>query len=112
MLIVAQTGFCSLPGLYAGAMPATLAELFPTRVRATATSITYNAAFTIFAGFAPAIITYLMVSGFGAQAPTLYVAAAAIAALLALHNFPEKGTVEAAVMGWPTKPLSAQELSD
>lgn len=89
MLVVVQIGFCALAGLYAGAMPATLAELFPIRVRSTATSIAYNAAFTIFAGFAPVIITWLATGGIGAQAPTVYVAVAAVVALLVVLTFPK-----------------------
>lgn len=88
VLILAQIAFCVLAGLYAGAMPAALAELFPIRVRSTATSIAYNGAFTIFAGFAPAIITWFAVGGLGSQAPTLYVAAAALVALAGLWRFP------------------------
>jgi MHS family proline/betaine transporter-like MFS transporter len=87
VLIVVQIGFCALAGLYAGAMPATLTELFPIRVRSTGTSIAYNAAFTIFAGFAPVIVTWLATGGIGAQAPTVYVAAAAIVALIAIRSF-------------------------
>jgi MHS family proline/betaine transporter-like MFS transporter len=88
VLIVAQTGFCILAGLYAGAMPATLAELFPTRVRSTATSIAYNAAFSLFAGFAPVVITWLAAGGVGAQAPPVYVAVTAIVALITIRTFP------------------------
>ncbi len=87
-LIAVQMAFSALVGLYSGAVPAILAELFPTRVRSTATSIAYNGAITIFAGFAPAIITWLSASGLGAQAPTLYVSLAALGALVAIRTFP------------------------
>jgi MHS family proline/betaine transporter-like MFS transporter len=92
-LIIVQVGFCALAGLYAGAMPATLAELFPTHVRSTGISIAYNAAFTLFAGFAPIIITWLAAGGIGAQAPTVYVVAAAIVALATIWSFPRRRAI-------------------
>jgi MFS transporter, MHS family, proline/betaine transporter len=70
--------------LYAGAGPATYAEIFPTRVRYTALSIGYNFAVAVFGGFAPYIATLLIdVSGFK-LAPTAYVIAAAVVSLAIL----------------------------
>jgi MHS family proline/betaine transporter-like MFS transporter len=88
VLILVQGCLCALVGLYSGAVPAALAELYPTAIRSTATSIAYNAAITIFAGFAPAIITWLTTTTLGGQAPALYVSAAALAALVAIRSFP------------------------
>ncbi|AHE51706.1 MFS transporter [Sphingomonas sanxanigenens] len=90
VLVPIQMAFCALVGLYSGAAPAILAELFPTAIRSTGTSISYNAAITLFAGFAPAIITWLAANGFGAQAPTGYVAAAALVGLWAIRGLPRR----------------------
>lgn len=90
VLIPIHMLFCALVGLYSGAAPAILAELYPPEIRSTATSIAYNAAILLFAGFAPAIITWLSASGLGAQAPTFYVSAAALAALLAIKGLPRR----------------------
>jgi len=90
-LLFAEVALCTLAGFYAGAMPATLAEMYPVRARATSTSIAYNAAFTIFGGFAPAIITLLIAQGVGPQAPTLYVSAAAVISLMALRGLRPAG---------------------
>ncbi|MGO8916844.1 MAG: MFS transporter [Stellaceae bacterium] len=69
---------------YAGAAPATYAEIFPTRIRYTALSIGYNAAVAIFGGFAAYIATWLIgVTGY-TLAPTAYVLAAAVISLLIL----------------------------
>ena len=70
---------------YAGAAPATYAELFPTRVRYTALSIGYNIAVAVFGGFAPFIATWLIdLSGGNKLAPTFYVLAAALISFLIL----------------------------
>jgi len=89
MLMLVQTCLCMLVGLYSGAVPTILAELFPTRVRSTAISLAYNGAITIFAGFAPAIITGLSATVIGPQAPALYVSLAAVAALAAIRTLPD-----------------------
>ena len=93
VLIPVHMALCALVGLYSGAAPAVLAELYPPEVRATATSIAYNGAITLFAGFAPAIITWLAARGAGPQAPTLYVSAAAVAGLLAITTLPGRPRV-------------------
>ncbi len=92
VLLLCNVCFCALFGLYAGGMPAALAGLFPTHIRSTGVSISYNLAITIFAGFAPAIVTWLSANGFGAQGPSLYVAAAALAALAAITTLPRSAS--------------------
>ncbi|HTV95761.1 MAG TPA: MFS transporter [Steroidobacteraceae bacterium] len=68
--------------------PSVLSHLFPTRVRVTGVSLVYNAAFTIFGGFAPAILLKWFASGAAgaALAPAWYVTLAAIPALLAMRS--------------------------
>lgn len=83
VMIVVQSAFCILAALFVGVAPAALAETFPTRVRSTGMSLSYNTATTIFGGFAPAILTWLSQGG-GTFAPAWYVSAAAICALIAL----------------------------
>ena len=80
--------FAVLGGIVAsfvGVAPTLLSGLFPVAQRATGLSLVYNAAFTIFGGFAPAALTWLTTNGVGtALAPAWYVAFAAMAALVAL----------------------------
>ncbi len=52
---------------FSGIAPTTLSGLFPTSVRATGVSLTYNAGFTLFGGFAPAILSKYIAAG-GAKA--------------------------------------------
>jgi MFS transporter, MHS family, proline/betaine transporter len=73
-----------LTASYSGVAPTVLSALFPTRVRVTGVSLAYNAAFTVFGGFAPAILTWLNATGAGSVfAPAWYVTLAAIPALIA-----------------------------
>jgi MHS family proline/betaine transporter-like MFS transporter len=84
-LILVQTSCCILVSSFVGVAPAGLSELFPTGVRSTGTSLVYNAAFTIFGGFAPAILTWFTQRPGGSVfAPAWYVMAAAVVALTAI----------------------------
>jgi MHS family proline/betaine transporter-like MFS transporter len=69
---------------FTGPAPAVLAEQFPTAVRSTGLSISYNLAVTIFGGFAPLIVTKLIETTGSKLAPSYYVMAAAIISVLAL----------------------------
>lgn len=82
-LVVVQALLCVGVGLFVGAAPSALSELFPVEVRATGVSIAYNAAVTVFGGFAPAFLSWLIAAG-QPFAPAWYVTAAAILALPAL----------------------------
>ncbi len=69
---------------FTGPAPAVLAEQFPTAVRSTGLSISYNLAVTIFGGFAPLIVTWLIASSGSKLAPSYYVMVAAIISVFAL----------------------------
>lgn len=84
-LLIVQTTLCILVASFVGVAPAALSEIFPTAVRSTGTSLVYNAAFTIFGGFAPMILTWAREgSGGSIFVPAWYVMAAAAVALLAI----------------------------
>jgi MHS family proline/betaine transporter-like MFS transporter len=84
-LLIVQSTLCILVASFVGVAPAALSEIFPTAVRSTGTSLVYNAAFTIFGGFAPMILTWAREgSGGSIFAPVWYVMAAAAVALIAI----------------------------
>jgi MFS transporter, MHS family, proline/betaine transporter len=89
-LVLVQTAFCLMVAFFVGVAPAALASLFPTKVRATGMSLTYNAAVTVFGGFAPALLTWFSSMPGGVFAPAYYVMCAAAAALLALLIWPKQ----------------------
>lgn len=58
--VLSQLIFSALVGFYMGPMPAALVELFPTRVRFTGVSVSYNTSVAIFGGTAPLVGTWLV----------------------------------------------------
>ena len=76
-LIVFQAVFGVLIATYTGPILAAFAELFPTKVLSTGLSVAYNFAVTIFGGFAPFLITWLIARTGSNMAPAFYVTLAA-----------------------------------
>ncbi|TKC92510.1 MFS transporter [Trinickia terrae] len=89
-LIVVQTAFCVMVAIFTGVAPSALSMLFPTRVRSTGMSLSYNLAATVFGGFAPAILTWLTQSTGNTFAPAWYVMAACVAALVSIAFLPRQ----------------------
>jgi MHS family proline/betaine transporter-like MFS transporter len=89
-LVFAALG--ALVSSFTSVAPTLLSGLFPLAQRATGLSLVYNGAFTIFGGFAPAVLTWLTATSAGTKlAPAWYVefaAVGALAALLALRRWP------------------------
>jgi MHS family proline/betaine transporter-like MFS transporter len=84
-LLLVQSILCVLVASFVGVAPAALSEIFPTAVRSTGTSLVYNAAFTVFGGFAPMILTQVRQHSEGSIfVPAWYVMAAAVIALVAI----------------------------
>ncbi len=69
---------------YFGALPGLLSELFPVQTRTTGMSLAYNIAVTIFGGFGPFIIEWLIASTGSKVAPSYYMIFAALVSLAAL----------------------------
>jgi MHS family proline/betaine transporter-like MFS transporter len=96
VLIGVMTAFCLLVASFVGVAPAGLAEIFPTGVRSTGTSLVYNGAFTIFGGFAPMILTWFTRRPGGSVfAPAWYVMLAALVALAAIPFLSDRVPAEA-----------------
>ena len=84
-LVCVITAFCVLVASFVGVAPAAISEIFPTGVRSTGTSLVYNAAFTVFGGFAPAILTWFTDrSGGSVFAPAWYVMLGAVVGIAAI----------------------------
>jgi MHS family proline/betaine transporter-like MFS transporter len=72
--------------MYSGPALALLGELFPTHVRSTAVALAYSLAVAALAGFAQAIVTWLIAATGNGAAPAFYVTGAAVISLAALWN--------------------------
>ena len=69
---------------YSGPMPALMSEIFPTRVRSTGLSLGYSLGVTLFGGFAPFIVTWLIHTTGDTLAPSYYVLTAAAVSAVSL----------------------------
>jgi MHS family proline/betaine transporter-like MFS transporter len=69
-----------------------MSELFPTRVRYTASALSYNLAYTLFGGSAPFIATLLISTTGNRLAPAMYLVTVCIIALAAASRLPETST--------------------
>lgn len=83
MLLVEVVLGCLMTAYFAP-VPALLSELFPTQTRTTGLSLSYNTAVTIFGGFAPFILTWLISVTNDKLSPSYYLIFAAIISIVAL----------------------------
>jgi MHS family proline/betaine transporter-like MFS transporter len=83
-LIAVQAGFAVLMTGYFSALPGLLSELFPVETRTTGMSLAYNLAVTLFGGFGPFIIAWLIGATGLPTAPSFYLMFAAVISIAAL----------------------------
>ncbi|SEA69697.1 MFS transporter [Paraburkholderia sartisoli] len=83
-LIAIQIVFAFLMTGYFGALPGLLSEIFPVATRTTGMSLAYNIAVTVFGGFGPFIIAWLISATGTKTAPGFYMMFAAVISLVAL----------------------------
>ena len=72
-LLIMQSVLCSLLGAFFGPFSTVLAEQFPVHIRSTAIGIVANVAATLFGGFAPFYVTWLIAATGSPIAPVFYV---------------------------------------
>jgi MFS family permease len=77
-LFLAQFVVLTVFGLLQGSGPGMLAGLFPVEVRSTGMSIAYNVGVTVFGGFAPLTVTWLIAVTASKLVPAYYIIAAAM----------------------------------
>jgi len=70
--------------IYLGALPALMAELFPTRIRTTGLAVSYSLAVAVFGGFTPVINASLIELMDTYAAPAFYLMAASVVSLVAI----------------------------
>ncbi len=83
-LLIFQMWIGAQLAIYLGALPALMAELFPTRIRTTGLAVSYSLAVAVFGGFAPLINATLIDLSGSYTAPAIYLMAASVASLVAI----------------------------
>jgi MHS family proline/betaine transporter-like MFS transporter len=76
-IIAGEIGLAVLVAVLSGAMPATMAELAPWRVRCTVLSVAYNVGMALLGGTTPLVAAWLVARSGVTLAPAWYLAAAA-----------------------------------
>ncbi len=89
MLLIVQLIVAVIQSLYTGTIPVILSEMFPTRVRYTALSVSYGFAVAIFGGFAPFAATWLIGSTGSPLSPAYLVMAAGAASAISIWSMKE-----------------------
>lgn len=84
LVILAWAVLCILAAAFMGIAPCFLVELFDTQVRYTGFAFSYNVSFALFGGTAPLVATILMKQEHLQAAPGVYIAIAAIIALVSV----------------------------
>ena len=97
-IVVGQVALAFLVSAISGALPATMAELAPWRVRCTVLSISYNLGMALLGGTTPLVAAWLVSRSGYALAPAVYLAAAGAlsfaAAILLPRTLPHRLTAE------------------
>ncbi len=89
-LLLVQSIFALLMGLFFGTIPTTLAEIMPTNIRCSGLSIAHNISMAVFGGGAPFLATHLIQSSGNLVSPAYLLIAASILSLISLLFISEK----------------------
>jgi nitrate/nitrite transporter NarK len=85
-LFTAQFVVLMVFGLLQGSGPGLLAGLFPVSVRSTGMAISYNVGVTVFGGFAPLTVTWLIAETGNKLMPAFYIVAAAVLSIVVVAS--------------------------
>jgi MHS family proline/betaine transporter-like MFS transporter len=85
-LFTAQLAVLTVFGLLQGSGPGLLAGLFPVEVRSTGMAISYNLSVTVFGGFAPLTVTWLIATTGNKLMPAFYIIAAATLSIVVVGS--------------------------
>lgn len=81
-LFIAQFVVLVVFGLQLGAVPGLHAQMFPTAVRSTGMAIAYNVAVTVFGGFSPLTVTWMIAITGNKLMPAFYIIGAALISIV------------------------------
>ncbi|MBO9535586.1 MFS transporter [Herbaspirillum sp.] len=84
MLMAVQALVGLLIAACLGPIPAMLSDIFPTRTRGTGLALSYNFSVTIFGGFSPLIVTWMIAATGSNMSPSFYVMGTALVSVIAV----------------------------
>lgn len=93
-VVIAQITLAIIAAMYIGPEPALQAELYPTNVRNTALSLSYNIATSVFGGTAPYIMESLIQNSGTLTSSVYYILICAVFSLLGLYLYTSASTKE------------------
>jgi MHS family proline/betaine transporter-like MFS transporter len=89
-ILIAMLVFSIFEAMFQAVIPALMTESFPTSVRYTGLSVSYNISLALFGGTTPLLCTWLIkVSGGNVWMPAYYLIASCIIAILTAFFIPE-----------------------
>jgi MFS family permease len=100
-MAVVEFALSLLLGVFSGGFGTAVADLFPVGVRATGMTVSYNFGVSLFGGFAPLIVTWLVTTTGSPLAPAYYDMAGLIVALLAVFAMPDAYSAEGVAQAQP-----------
>ncbi len=83
-ILSAMLIFVVIEGMLQAALPALMSEMFPTKIRYTGLSVSYNISLALFGGTAPLIATWLIHISDNVWMPALYLVISTMVSLIAL----------------------------
>jgi len=95
-IMLGQALYAVIVGLYLGPVPALLVEIFPTRVRYTAMSLSYNVAAATFGGTAPMVCQWLVSTTGNYYSIVYYAMLCNVVSLIALYFYRDRHTEQLA----------------
>jgi MFS transporter, MHS family, proline/betaine transporter len=84
---LAQIALAIFAGAYIGPEPALQAEFYPTNIRNTALSLSYNVSVSLFGGTAPYVITLLVTKTGSLSTVSYYITSCAVCSLIGLYFY-------------------------
>ncbi len=94
LVVIAMLVLAIIAAVYIGPEPALQAEFYPTAVRNTALSVSYNTATSIFGGTTPYIIESLIQNTGSITSSFYYIITAAILGLIALYFYEDRSLLD------------------
>ncbi len=89
-IFAGQTGFAILVAAYGASIPATMCEMFPKKIRATAVSVSYNITFALVGGTSPIVAVWLISRTHNDLSFAWYISAAALISFLAAMTLTDR----------------------